>query len=257
MRWLSQTLAVTGAQPAHDSAAPQLVGGRDRRHRRRRRRVRLGAVDCRGLLGGDAAVRIPASRARHAQRRRQRDDERPRRARGRHHQAGARDPARRPDAARLGGAVRHHRPAEEVVTGHGGQRAAARHRAGGHDGPRGGLDRRGPDVRVRHQRSHRRPRRQRAVREPRASATRLSPARTAGRSSACSRPTAASRRPRSGATRVCCRAPTGAATRISRCSRGSSRRLVRHVHATGSDPTRRSTSWSAARTSTTPASRGR
>ena len=129
MRWLSQTFAVTGAQPADHSAAPQLVGGRHRRHRRRRRRVRLGAVDRRRVLGGDAAVRLAAARARHAQRRRQRDDERPGRARGRHHQAGAGHPARRPDAARVGRAVRDHRPAEEVDTGHAGQRADARHRA--------------------------------------------------------------------------------------------------------------------------------
>ena len=43
----------------------------------------------------------------------------------------------------------------------------------------------------------------------------------AGRSSASSRPTAASPKPRSGATRACCRAPTAAATRIRRCWRGS------------------------------------
>ena len=45
----------------------------------------------------------------------------------------------------------------------------------------------------------------------------------AGRSSACSKPTAAWPRPRSGATRACCRAPTAAATRTRRCSRGWTR----------------------------------
>ena len=56
----------------------------------------------------------PEPRARHAQRRRQRDDERARRPRGRRHQAGAGHPPRRPDRAGVGGALRHHRSAEEV-----------------------------------------------------------------------------------------------------------------------------------------------
>ena len=49
-------------------------------------------------------------------------------------------------------------------TGHVGERADARRRAGGAAGARRSLDRRRPDVPVRHQRGHRRPRRQRAVR---------------------------------------------------------------------------------------------
>ena len=69
--------------------------------------------------------------------------------------------ARRPDRAGVGGALRHHRPAEEVDAGTAANvpmRGIEPHGAGG---ARGGLDRRGPDVAVRHQRGDRRPRRQR------------------------------------------------------------------------------------------------
>ena len=68
--------------------------------------------------------------------------------------------------ARVGGALRHHRPAEEVDQ-HPGQRADARRRTGRPGGARGSLDHRGPHAAVRHQRGHRRPRRHRAVRRPR------------------------------------------------------------------------------------------
>ena len=98
-------------------AAAGLVGRRHRRHRRRRRRVRVGAVDRRGLPAAMRDSGSPAPRARDAQRRRQRDDERPRRAGGRRHQAGARHRRDGQMPARVGRAVRHHRPAEEVDAG--------------------------------------------------------------------------------------------------------------------------------------------
>ena len=82
-----------------------------------------------GIHGGDARLGFAVARHRDAQRRRQRDDQRPRRARSRRHQAGAGHAPRRADAARVGRAVRHHRSAEEVHQ-HAGQRADARHRAG-------------------------------------------------------------------------------------------------------------------------------
>ena len=73
----------------------------------------------------------PRSRAGDAERRRQRDDERRLGRRGRHHQAGARHPARRSERRRVGRAVRHHRAAEEVGARLVGERPDARHRAGG------------------------------------------------------------------------------------------------------------------------------
>ena len=120
-----------------------------------------------GLLGGDGRIRVAEPRARDAERRRQRDDERPGRERRRHHQAGARHPPRRPDAAGLGRALRDHRPAEEGHARQAGERADAGHRARRDGGAPGTVDRPGPHVRVRHQRGDRRTRRQRAVRRPR------------------------------------------------------------------------------------------
>ncbi len=70
------------------------------------------------------------ARAGDAQRRRQRNDQRPRRTRSRHHQAGARTAPRRPDRRRLGRALRDHRHPEDRHQ-HPGQRADARRRAAG------------------------------------------------------------------------------------------------------------------------------
>ena len=86
-----------GAEYPHDSRPAQLVGRGHRRHRGRRRGVRVGAVDRRRAFGGDAGLGLARSRAGDAQRRRQRDDQRPRRTGCRHHQAGAGHPAGRPD----------------------------------------------------------------------------------------------------------------------------------------------------------------
>ena len=167
MRWLRQTFAVTGAQPPDDSAAAELVGASPSSaspaSSSSSSRCCRSPKDSRRRCGSAGS---PRSRARHAQRRRQRDDERPRRPEV--------DIIKQAPGIRRDGQTPlasaelfvDHRPAEEVDAGHAGQRAAARRRADGARGPRRGDDRRGPDVRVRHQRGHRRPRRQRAVRRP-------------------------------------------------------------------------------------------
>ena len=53
-----------------------------------------------GFAAAMEQLRLAGARARDAQRRRQRNDERPRRDRSGHHQAGARPAPRRPDAGR-------------------------------------------------------------------------------------------------------------------------------------------------------------
>ena len=181
--------------------------------------------------GFTAAMRelgLADARARDAQRRRQRDDERPRRHRGRHHQAGAGHPARRPDAAGLGRAAtssstcrrrRTGTPANVPMRGIEPRRFAVRDEVSivegrmfefgtnevivgrGASGQFVGLNV-GSEVRSGQNR---------------------------GRSSASSRPTAAWRRPRSGATRACCRAPIAAATPISRARAARAAGHLRHV----------------------------
>ena len=130
MSWLTQIVAVTLAQPADDPAAARLVGRRDRRHRRRRDRVRVGAVDrrraspprCTAAGSPDRAL-VMRSGA---------DGEMTSGLGGPEADIIKQAPGLRRDgqrAARVGRAVRPHRPAEEVDR-HAGQRADARHRAG-------------------------------------------------------------------------------------------------------------------------------
>ena len=226
MRWLRQVAAVLALERAHDSAAPQFVGGRHRRHCRRRGRLRVGVVDCRGLLGGDGGRRIARPRARAAQRRGQRDDERLRRARRRRRssrrRASARDGQTPLASAELYVIIdlpkksTPDKPANVPMRGI---------EPVGHEGPRGCLDRRGPDVRVRHERGDRRPRRARhSSSAPNVGDTIVSGTESLAGGRRLRGGRRASPRPRSGATRARCRASTGAATRSSRCSRVSSRR---------------------------------
>ena len=125
-----QTLAVTSLSIR---TIPQRLGSSvvaHRRHRRRRRRVRRGAVDRRRVQGRDGRRRVAQPRARHAQRRRLGDDERPHRAGDRHHQAGARasraTATGRVASAELFVIV----DLQQALDRHAGQRAASRHRAG-------------------------------------------------------------------------------------------------------------------------------
>ncbi len=161
----------------------------------------------------------------HAQRRRQRDDERLRGRRGRHHQAGARARARRQSRARVGGAVRDHRSAKKRSTG-----TPA-------NVPMRGIEPTALQVRDEvtivdgrmfqfgTNEVDRRPRRQPAVRRRRprvASSRRAELTLEGGRHLRGRRPR---RRNRDLVRRArCSRAPTGAATPISRCWRGSTRR---------------------------------
>ena len=148
-------------------------------------------------------------------------------------QAGARHLSRRPERARVGRALRHHRPAEAVQPRQARERPAARHRADRDEGPRRCLDHRGPDVPVRHQRGHRRARRARPVHQHQRRRHDRLRARTSGGWSACSRPTAASPRPRSGATCGRCRASTSGATRsrsvLARLESEDSLRIVQRL----------------------------
>ena len=112
--------------------------------------------------GSRGRCRLAGSRAGDAKRRGFGDDERPRRPRDRHHQAGARpQPGRRP-AGRLGRALRDRRSATKI-DGHARQRAAAWRRANRSAGAPGAADCRRPDVQVRHERGDRRPRGRRPV----------------------------------------------------------------------------------------------
>ena len=144
--------------------------------------------------------------------------------RSRHHQAGAGHARDGERAARVAGAVRHHRPAASSRTRHRRQRADARHRAGGVPGAHEGHDRRRPrcfelgtnEVIVGRGAT-------RSVRRPDRRVDREVRAEPPGRSSASSRRTAASPRPRSGATPRCCRALSARQLATSRCWRGSTR----------------------------------
>ena len=94
-------------QPADASAQrARLVGRRRRRHRRRGHRVRRRAVDRRGLPQRDAGRRRRDTRHRDAQRRRQRDDQRPeRRARAASSRTGPGIAPRRAGPAGVAGAA--------------------------------------------------------------------------------------------------------------------------------------------------------
>ena len=127
LSWISQTLAVTALNLR---TIPQRLGSSG-----------VAIVGIAGVVvvlvsvlsiasGFTAAMResgSPIARARHAQRRRQRDDERRQRPRSGPHPPGAGHPPRRPDGARVGRALRDHRPAQAQHR-HAGQRADARHR---------------------------------------------------------------------------------------------------------------------------------
>ena len=155
----SQIVAVTALNLR---TIPQRLGssaGGHRRHRRRGGGARRRAVDRGGLPRGDAGLGARRRAHRHAQRRRQRDDQRPlrRSARMIMRRAGHRARRRTARSPRAELFV-DHRPPQEVdaaraptcrCAASSRRRCTVRHEV---------SDRRGTDVRARHQRNRRRPR---------------------------------------------------------------------------------------------------
>ena len=68
MTWIRQTARRHRAESADDSRPAQLLGRGHHRHRRRGRGVRVGAVDRRGVRGGDAGLGLARARTGDAKR---------------------------------------------------------------------------------------------------------------------------------------------------------------------------------------------
>ena len=137
MRWLTETLAVLALNLRTIPGRLSSSAVADRRHRRRRGRVRVGAVDRRGVLGGDAGIRARSSRA--LVMRSGADSEMTSGLDGHEVDVIKQAPGIRRDGQTprgLGRALRHHRSAEEGDARQAGERADARHRARGHGGAR-------------------------------------------------------------------------------------------------------------------------